>query len=68
MIYTYPVEEYAKQLAAYQELEAMSFSPEDSRESILGKLKERSAKKRVILHTITHLAYVYPILHTISKS
>ena len=45
---TYPPEEYARQLAAYTELEALSFSPEDSRESVLAKLEERAAKKRVI--------------------
>ena len=48
MHYTYPVEEYMRQLKTYNELEAMRFSPEDSREYILGRLEERSAKKRVI--------------------
>ena len=48
MKYTYPVEEYINQLKAYNELESMTFSPEDSREYIISKLEERSAKKRVI--------------------
>ena len=48
MTYTYPPEEYVRQLKAYNELERMSFSPEDSREYILSKLEERSARKRVI--------------------
>lgn len=48
MTYTYPPEEYIRQLKAYNELEKMTFSPEDSREYILAKLEERSAKKRVI--------------------
>ena len=48
MQYTYPVEEYAKQLAAYEALEAMTFSPSDSREQVLARLEERSRKKRVI--------------------
>ena len=48
MTYTYPPEEYARQLEVYNELEKLSFSPEDSREYILSKLEERSAKKRVI--------------------
>jgi len=48
MTYTYPPEEYARQLEVYNELEKLSFSPEDSREYILSKLEERSAKKRLI--------------------
>lgn len=48
MKYTYPIEEYVKQLKDYNELEAMTFSPEDSRESVIARLEERSAKKRVI--------------------
>ena len=48
MEYTYPVEEYIARLKEYTELEAMTFSPEDSRERIVGMLEERSAKKRVI--------------------
>ena len=41
MVYAYPSEEYARQLAAYIELEKLSFSPEDSREFVLSKLEER---------------------------
>ena len=48
MQYTYPVEEYAKQLKAYNELEKISFAPTDSREYVLERLEERSAKKQVI--------------------
>ena len=48
MKYTYPAEEYKKQLLAYNELEKMTFSPEDGREYVIGKLEERSVKKRVI--------------------
>ena len=48
MTYTYPPEEYARQLEVYNELEKLSFSPEDSREYILSKLEERSTKKRVM--------------------
>lgn len=48
MKYTYPPEEYMRQLRAYNALEAMRFSPEDSREYVIAKLEERSAKKRVI--------------------
>ena len=48
MQYTYPVEEYVRRLREYNELETMSFSPDDDREYIIGKLEERSAKKRVI--------------------
>lgn len=48
MTYTYPPEEYARQLHTYYALEKLSFSPEDSRETILRALEERSAKKREI--------------------
>lgn len=48
MKYTYPPEEYMRQLRAYNALEAMRFSPEDSREYVIAKLEERSAKKRAI--------------------
>lgn len=48
MNYTYPPAEYMKQLRAYNALEAMRFSPEDSREYVIAKLEERSAKKRAI--------------------
>lgn len=48
MNYTYSPEEYMRQLTAYTELEKMTFSPDDSREYILSKLEERSAKKRII--------------------
>ena len=48
MKYTYPIEEYRKQLLAYNKLEAMTFSSDDSREYVIAKLEERSAQKRVI--------------------
>ena len=48
MSYTYPPEEYAARLKEYTDLEKMSFSPDDSRQYIIGKLEERSSRKRVI--------------------
>ena len=48
MTFTYPPETYMELLRAYNELEAMAFSPEDSRETVISKLEERSAKKRQI--------------------
>ena len=48
MTYTYPPEEYISQLQAYNELEAMRFTPADSRETVIAKLSERSARKREI--------------------
>ena len=59
MVYAYPSEEYARQLAAYIELEKLSFSPEDSREFVLSKLEERSAKKRVIASTVNTIVREY---------
>lgn len=46
MNYTYAPEQYAETLKEYFELEKLAFSPEDSREYVLAKLEERSAKKR----------------------
>lgn len=46
MTYTYPVDEYKKQLLAYYEMDKMTFSPEDGREFVIEKLEERSEKKR----------------------
>ena len=48
MTYTYPPETYMELLRTYNELEALSFTPEDSRETVISKLAERSAKKREI--------------------
>ena len=48
MQYTYPIGEYVTQLKLYNELESMTFSPEDSRETVLSALEERSARKRGI--------------------
>ena len=48
MTYTYPPEKYMELLKAYNELEALSFTPEDSRETVIAKLEERSARKREI--------------------
>ena len=48
MTFTYPPEEYMELLEAYNELESMTFSPEDSRETVISKLAGRSAKKREI--------------------
>ena len=48
MRFTYPIEEYRKQLEAYNELESLHFKPEDDRAYIIAKLEERSVKKRVI--------------------
>ena len=47
---TYPIEEYRRQLEAYNEPESLSFKPEDDRAYIIAKLEERSAKKRIIRH------------------
>ncbi|MCR5055307.1 MAG: hypothetical protein K6B54_00135 [Clostridia bacterium] len=48
MKYTYSVEEYARQLREYNELENMRFSPEDGKDFVVSKLEERSAKKLLI--------------------
>ena len=48
MTFTYPPEKYMELLKAYNELESLSFSPEDGREYVIAKLEERSAKKRQI--------------------
>ena len=48
MNYTYHFKEYRNQIIANNELEAMSFSKDDSREYVISKLEERSNKKRKI--------------------
>lgn len=48
MKYTYETDEYIKLLKEYYELEKMSFNSNDSKEYVLGKLEERSRKKKVI--------------------
>ena len=48
MNYTYPPEEYVKLLGEYAELERITFSPPDSRETVLNKLEERTAERRRI--------------------
>lgn len=48
MKYTYPPAEYMRQLQAYNALENLRFSPEDSREYVIAQLEARSAKKRAI--------------------
>ncbi len=47
MTYIYPVQEYFSQLKAYNELEAMSFSPEETRDDFIaqsGSTKKTSRK------------------------
>ena len=39
MTYTYPFEEYKKQLLAYEELEKITFTPEDGRDFVIKKLE-----------------------------
>lgn len=48
MTFTYPPEQYIEQLKVYNELEKMTFSPEDSREYVIEKLEERNEKRRQI--------------------
>ena len=48
MKYTYHCKEYIEQLKLNNELEKMTFSSTDSKEYIISKLEERSAKKREI--------------------
>ena len=59
MNYTYPPEEYASKLVEYYELEKLTFSPDESRETILRKLEEKSAKKRVIAGTVNTMIREY---------
>ena len=59
MDYTYLPEEYAEKLKEYYELEKLSFSPEDSRETILERLEERSSKKRVIADAVNTMIREY---------
>ncbi|MBR4798698.1 MAG: hypothetical protein IK047_00395 [Clostridia bacterium] len=59
MTYTYPVEEYKKQLLAYEELEKLTFTPEDGRELVIKKLEERSAQKRRIAETVNTMISEY---------
>lgn len=59
MNYTYEPEEYAKKLAEYYELEKLSFSPDDGRETVLEKLEERSSKKRVIADAVNTMIREY---------
>ena len=47
MKYTYETDEYIKLLKEYYELEKMAFNSNDSKEYVLGKLEERSRKKKV---------------------
>ncbi|MCR5663359.1 MAG: hypothetical protein K6G17_00600 [Oscillospiraceae bacterium] len=64
--YTYPPEEYAKQLRAYYELEKLSFSREDGKEAVLAALEERSAKKRGIADVANTMIREY--IETFEKS
>ena len=59
MKYTYPVSEYLKQLQAYNELEKLSFSPNDTKEYVLSKLEERSKSKRQISDIINTMIFEY---------
>ena len=64
MSYTYPPEEYVKLLGEYAELEKLAFSPTDSRETVLNKLKERTAERRRIADQANTMIreYVEPFL------
>ncbi len=59
MKYTYPVDEYVRQLKAYNELENMRFSPEDGKEFVVAKLVERSRKKNLIAETANTMICEY---------
>lgn len=59
MNYTYPPGEYASKLVEYYELEKLTFSPDESKETILRKLEEKSAKKRVIAGTVNTMIREY---------
>ena len=59
MRFTYPVDEYRKQLEAYNKLESMSFQPEDERGYIIRKLEERSEKKRIISDIANTMIHEY---------
>ena len=59
MRFTFPVEEYRRQLEAYTELESISFKPEDSREYIISKLEQRSEKKRAISDITNKIIFEY---------
>ena len=59
MKYTYPVSEYLKQLQVYNELEKLSFSPNDTKEYVLSKLEERSKNKRQISDIINTMIFEY---------
>lgn len=48
MNFTYPTETYISQMDAYETLEKLSFSPEDSREKVIAAIEEKAAKKRRI--------------------
>ncbi|MBR0231617.1 MAG: hypothetical protein IJQ53_05270 [Clostridia bacterium] len=59
MNYTYAPEHYAEILKEYYELEKLAFAPEDSREYVLQKLEERSAKKREIANAANTMIREY---------
>lgn len=64
MHYTYPPEEYVKLLNEYLELGKTAFSPEDSQETVLNKLKQRTAELRRIADRANTMIgeYVEPFL------
>lgn len=59
MNYTYPIEEYITQLKKNNELDSITFTPNDSKEYVLSKLEERSTKKREIASIINTMIYEY---------
>ena len=69
MKYTYKPQDYIDQLISYNELESLSFSPNDSYEFIILKLEERSKKKRTIALVADNIIseYIEPYEKDISK-
>ena len=59
MNYTYPPEEYANKLKEYYGLEKMTFSPDEGRETVIKRLEEKSAKKRVIAEAVNTMIREY---------
>ena len=57
--YTYAPDEYPKQIETYNELEKVSFSADDDRETVLSVLEERSRNKRTIAETVNTMIREY---------
>ena len=60
MNYTYPPEEYRKQLEKYYDAENnISFSPDDEKAQVIAKLRERTAKKREVQDVLNTMIREY---------